>query len=93
MFLYLKQFSGDFRHVGEIFPGIVPASKFCLVGVARFAGSPENGKGKGPGFDSRRGAPVQHSLLDIDDEEDANAEGDRQENAEEDKDDEDGNEA
>ena len=28
-------------------------------------GSPENAGGKGPGFDSRHGAPVQHILLTI----------------------------
>ena len=33
-------------------------------------GSPENAGGKGPGFDSRHGAPVQHILLTIGDEED-----------------------
>ena len=30
----------------------------------------ENARGKGPGFDSRRGTPVQHIFLDVDDDED-----------------------
>ena len=36
-------------------------------GVVGCLGSPENARGKGPGFDSRCGAPVQHILRDIDD--------------------------
>ena len=34
--------------------------------------------GKGSGFDSRRGAPVQHILLDIDDDEGDEHEGDHE---------------
>ena len=44
---------------GKIFPGIVLRP-----------GSPENTGGKGPGLDSRRTAPVQHILFDVDDDAD-----------------------
>ena len=36
LFLHFGQVSANFRHIGEIFPGIVLASKFCLMGVALF---------------------------------------------------------
>ena len=39
-------------------------------GIVRRPGSAENAGGKGPGFDSRRGALGQDILLDIDDDED-----------------------
>ena len=35
-----------------------------------FGQFPGSARGKGPGFDSRRSAPVQHILLEIDDDED-----------------------
>ena len=66
LFAHFGQFSRIFRHIGENFPGIVPASKFCLLG------SPENGGGTGPGFDSRRGAPIQHILFDTNNNKDNN---------------------
>ena len=41
---YFELFSRIFRHIGEIFSGIVPISNFCLVGCdVRSPGSLENG--------------------------------------------------
>ena len=59
---HFGHFSGIFWHIVETFAGIVPAS-----GVVRRPGSPENAGGKGPQFDSCRGAPVQHIMLHDDD--------------------------
>ena len=54
-------------------------------GVVGRLGSPENARGKGPGFDSRCGAPVQHILRDIDDDdEDDEHEGDHKDDDDED---------
>ena len=60
LFLHFGQFSGIFRHI-KILPG--------GRGVVRSPGSPENIEGKDPGFDSRRGEPAQHILLDDEDDE------------------------
>ena len=62
LFFHFGHFSGIFWHIVETFAGIVPAS-----GVVRRPGSPENAGGKGPQFDSCRGAPVQHIMLHDDD--------------------------
>ena len=66
LFLHFGQFSGNFRNIREIFPGIVPASKFCLVGVVLF----------GAGLSRKRAEkrsqvrfPPRRILLDMDDEE------------------------
>ena len=58
-------------------------------------GSPENAGRKDSGFDARRSAPVQHSLLDVDAAEDDEHEEDHKEDEneeDEDEDDEDENE-
>ena len=67
------------------FAGVVPASKFCLVGGTLFDVLALQRKGSR--FDSHRGAPVQHILLDIDDDEDDEHEEDHKD--EDDEDDED----
>ena len=63
------QFSENFRHIGGDLHGIVPTSKFCFVGVALFGARAlqKTPGGKGPRFDSRRGASGQHILLDTED--------------------------
>ena len=75
LFLHLGQFSGIFRHVKILRGG---------RGVVRRPGSPENIGGKGPGFDSRRGEPAQHILLDVDDDEDDEHEEDHKDDEDED---------
>ena len=67
-FFFILDIFFAFRHIGETFvePKILPGG----TGVVRHPGFRENIGGKGPAFDSRRGAPVQHILLDIDDDED-----------------------
>ena len=62
LFAHFGQFFTIFRHIGKNFPGIIPASIFSLLG------SPGNGGGTGPGLDSRRGAPIQDILFDINNE-------------------------
>ena len=62
------------------FAGIVPASKFCLVGGALVGAWAEKFRVRFP-----RGGPVQHILLDIDDDED----DEHEENQKNDEDDED----
>ncbi len=57
--------------------------------VVRRPGSSENAEGKGSGFDSRRSAPVQHILLDLDDSEDAEHEGCRKDDEEDEDEDDD----
>ena len=57
--------------------------------VVRRPGSSENAEGKGSGFDSRRSAPVQHILLDLDDSEDAEHEGGRKDDEEDEDEDDD----
>ena len=78
-----------FWRFGETFAGIVPASKFCLVGGALFGARALQ---KTPGQRFRglfpRSGPVQHILLDIDDDEDDEYEG----NQKDDEDDEDADE-
>ena len=65
-FFFILDIFFAFRHIGETFvePKILPGG----TGVVRHPGFRENIGEKGPAFDSRRSAPVQHILLDIDDE-------------------------
>ena len=78
LFPHFAQFCGNLQHVGEAFPGIVPASKLCLVGGALFGARCSCG-----------GTPVRHILLDIgddeeDDEDDAHEEDDKDDEDDED---------
>ena len=69
MLLHLQaKFAGIFRHIGEDVAGIVPSLKILPGGGrgdVRRPGSLENAGRKGSGFDFRD-TPVQHIVLDID---------------------------
>ena len=66
----LDNFLRFFCHIREAFAVIVPAPKFCLVGGALFGAwvLHQTPGGKVPGSISAA-APVQHILLDIEDDE------------------------
>ena len=67
-------FPKNFGTLWKSFLELAQPQDFCLVGVALFGArlsrKRRGERSRSPGFDSRRGAPLQHILLDIDDEDD-----------------------
>ena len=93
LFLYFGQFSGIFGTLGRPLLELSQPQNFAWRGPCSAPGLSRKHRGQGPGFDSRRGARVQHIFLDIDDEKDEPEEHkDDEDEDEHDEDDEDENE-